>query len=254
MRLAFSNAWIAAAWRDRQDAGRRLLHVYVAVTFALLTYHDYKIDRSLTIAWPLTWLLALGAVADLAPALLERALAVWRRLYPSDPSERRDGDGLRAALPWAPLASVAIAGLLFLPWLHASRIRTFAEKDDFRPEPVVREVLQRLEQEGRSTEQLWVTGWFFRLSPNLIEWWLRSHDVPAKLKLDQVPLREKTRTGIDRAWDEKYAAWVLTTIPKDPHRDAEGNIEACRYFNTSEEREEAIKTYIAAARDRAAKK
>jgi hypothetical protein len=39
-------------------------------------------------------------------------------------------------------------------------------------------------------------------------WGLPTHDVPAKLKLDQIPLKEKTRTGIDRSWDPKYAAWV----------------------------------------------
>lgn len=39
-------------------------------------------------------------------------------------------------------------------------------------------------------------------------------------------------SGFSQYWEEKYDAWVLANIPKDPHRDAEGNIEACRYFNT----------------------
>ena len=71
-----------------------------------------------------------------------------------------------------------------------------------------------------------------RLNASDDDMWAWVHAQPEYINMTEQEF-EALGNGFSEYWEEKYAAWVLTTIPKDPHRDAEGNIEACRYFNTS---------------------
>ncbi|MFN7146601.1 MAG: ArnT family glycosyltransferase, partial [Myxococcota bacterium] len=148
----------------------RLLQTFVVVSFGALTWHDYKIDRSLHAVAPFVYLSALWTLAHVT--VTKPAAA--------------------AAAVFAPVALlVGVAAPLYVHQFKDA-IPNLAKTSDFRPEPPVVEALAYIEKHARKREMVWVTGWVFRLSPPLIEYWLKSRGVEAKIKLDSPLMREKT--------------------------------------------------------------
>lgn len=173
-------------WTLRHSEGLRLLHAFLLVSFGALTWHDYKIDRGLHGIAPLVYLSALWALGGLQ--------------IPG------------RALVFAPVVLLLGVGLPLGYHQFSEAIPGLAAKSDFRPEPPVIRSLEFIEAQARKRKQIWVTGWVFRLSPNLIEYWLKSRGVPAKIKLDSPLWGEKTRTGIDGSWNDKYPEYVMGTM------------------------------------------
>jgi hypothetical protein len=176
-------------WTLPHSEGMRLVHSFVLVSFGALTWHDYKIDRSLHGIAPLVYLSALRTLGGLAvPASMALVASV------------------------APSVLLLVGGVAQSVHQFAETLPGLAATSDFRPEPPVVQALKFIEAQARKRDQIWVTGWVFRLSPNLIEYWLRSKGVPAKIKLDSPLFGEKTRTGIDASWSDKYPEYVNGTM------------------------------------------
>ncbi|MDP2315271.1 MAG: glycosyltransferase family 39 protein [Pseudomonadota bacterium] len=172
-------------------AGLGRLQAYVLIGFAALTWHDFKIARNLATVLPVFYLCAVAPLA---------------------------------ALRFAKAPLVAFAGLLALGggygvWQHKVTLDGLAARTDFQPDPIAFEALQFIEKHAREREQAWVTGWVFRLSPNLIDYWLRVNGVPAKLRLDQQLFGVQSRTGVEAPWTEEYATWTAETVLAPEHRD-----------------------------------
>lgn len=176
-------------------AGLGRLQAYVIVGFAALTWHDFKISRNLATALPVFYLCALAPLATL-------------RL---------------AAGP-----VLGFVGLLSLcgygAWQHATTLTGLAKRTDFQPDPVAHEALRFIQRHAAEREQTWVTGWVFRLSPNLIDYWLRVNGVTTKLRLEQQLFGTQSRTGVEAAWSDEYPAW-LAEVPL-----AAGNIDRTTYI------------------------
>jgi hypothetical protein len=171
-------------------AGLGRLQAYVIVGFAALTWHDFKISRNLATALPVFYLCALAPLATIR-------------------------------LSAGPV--VALGGLLGLcgygAWQHTTTLADLAKRTDFQPDPVAHEALHFIERHAREREQVWVTGWVFRLSPNLIDYWLRVNGVSAKVRLDQQLFGTQTRTGVEASWTEEYAKWAEEFAMAPEHRD-----------------------------------
>ncbi|MFZ5481562.1 MAG: ArnT family glycosyltransferase [Myxococcota bacterium] len=164
------------------------LEMFVLVSFAALTWHDFKITRNLATVLPVFYVCALAPLARLPrPAVV----------------------GLAGLL----------AGCGYGTWQHKVTLADLGARTDFQPDPVVRDALAFIERHARARDQAWVTGWVFRLSPNLIDYWLRVSGVPAKLRLDQQLFGTQSRTGVDAPWSEEYATYVTQTALAPDQRD-----------------------------------
>lgn len=176
-------------------AGLGRLQAYVIVAFAALTWHDFKISRNLATALPVFYLCALAPLATIS----------------------------LAAGPV--LGFVGLLGLCgYGGWQHATTLTDLAKRTDFQPDPVAHEALQFIQKHAAVREQTWVTGWVFRLSPNLIDYWLRVNGVTTKLRLEQQLFGTQTRTGVEAAWSEEYPKW-LAEVPL-----AAGNVDRTTYI------------------------
>lgn len=165
--------------REPAPSGRRLLQLYVLVAFGVLTLHDFKVDRNLVPVLPALHLCALAAL-----------------------------DRLLAARPWL----LPVALLPFFAWQHVVSVPEVERRADFRPDPVVREVLDFLVRQGEARPRTWVVGWVFRISPGLIDYTFRSAGSPTRLELDQRLFGEQTRSGVDAPWNDQYPAFVHDTM------------------------------------------
>lgn len=172
----------ADAEGERAEQDLDLLRIFVVASVVALTIHDFKVVRNLHTVLPLLYLCAAVELTRWRPRGVPAALA---------------------ALP--PLVA-------WTAWQNTATLPALADRTDFKADPVVRQTLEFIEQHARESKRVWVTGWVFRISPNVIDWWLRTHAVPAKLKLDQPLFGEQTRTGADASWNEQYPAWVAGTL------------------------------------------
>ncbi|MES2642212.1 MAG: glycosyltransferase family 39 protein [Myxococcota bacterium] len=172
-------------------AGLGRLQAYVLIGFAALTWHDFKIARNLATVLPVFY---LCAVAPFATLRFARAQLVG-------------------------FAAMLVLGCGYGVWQHKVTLDGLAARTDFQPDPIAFEALQFIEKHARLREQAWVTGWVFRISPNLIDYWLRVNDVPAKLRLDQQLFGTQSRTGVEAPWSEEYAAWTADTVLAPGQRD-----------------------------------
>ncbi len=180
-----------AAGTDPASAGLGRLQAYVLVAFAALTWHDFKISRNLATALPVFYLCALAPLATLR----------------------------FAKAPLVGFAGLVAVGCGYGAWQHTVTLRDLAKRTDFQPDPVAHEALRFIQQHTAEREQAWVTGWVFRISPNLIDYWLRVNGVTAKLRLDQQLFGTQSRTGVEAPWSEEYARWTEETVLAPEHRD-----------------------------------
>lgn len=188
---------VGASCLARDRAG--ILRAYLAVAVALLTVHDFKIARNLAGVLPVAVLVGVGALAEA---------------------------GARLPIPAVGKHALAAIGVLGMGlgwggWQRANLLVDLPKRVDFQPDPSVRQALDFMARHAAGapgTEQTWVTGWVFRLSPPLIDWWFRVHEVPGRLQLDQVLLGEQSRTGADAAWHEGYAARVRDVMLAESER------------------------------------
>ena len=164
-----------------------LLQWFALVAFFLLTLHDFKISRNLGPVLPSFSIVAVSTLLAIR----------WPGV--STLAERRPALGVVALLLLAPPYAI---------WQHVAKLGDVANTGDFRPDPTVRAALEFIDRHARERERTWVVGWVYRISPNLIEYWLRTHEVPTKLLLEQPHFGEETRTGVSWAWDDRYAARV----------------------------------------------
>ena len=172
--------------RSPADQGLDLLRLFVLASAAALTLHDFKVVRNLHTVLPLLYLCAFHELSRLK----------FKRL-----------------LKQIPLTVVALPLCVgWTAWQHTTTLQALPARSDFKADPIVRQTLEFIEARARESKRVWVTGWVFRISPNVIDWWLRTHEVPAKLKLDQPLFGEQTRVGVDSSWNEKYPEWVATTL------------------------------------------
>jgi hypothetical protein len=182
--LLFGLAVAGAGAPDR--AG--IVRAYAAISVGLLTWHDFKIGRNLASVLPVIVLLGMGATGHLASRL---------------PA------GVRAA---SALLGVLALGLGWGEWQRRGLLADLPRKVDFQPDPAVRKALDfvtaHARDGGQAFARTWVTGWVFRISPPLLEWWFRVEELPGKLLLDQQHFGTQSRTGADSAWNEQYADQV----------------------------------------------
>lgn len=173
-----------------------LLRIFVLVSFAALTAHDFKVVRNLHTVLPLFLLCALHEL-DLLAALATQSLQATAR----------------TRLVRASASVLGGSGLLcWVAWQNLAVLPALTKRADFTPDPTVLQALEFIEHHARASKRTWVTGWVFRISPNLIDWWLRTHGVPGQVKLDQPLLGEQTRIGVDSSWKPAYAEWVSTNL------------------------------------------
>ncbi len=165
-------------------AGEGRIAWILVVGFAALTWHDFKISRNLSQLLPMFYLLALGTLRDLRV-----------------PSGR-----------WVGVAALLGFVAPYGAWQHRVTLADLAAQTDFQPDPEVRGALEFIERHARADEQVWVTGWVLRISPNLIDYWLRAREVPVKLKLKSVLYGTQDRTQIVAPWSEEYPAFVAGTM------------------------------------------
>ena len=168
--------------RTPADQGLDLLRLFVLASAAALTLHDFKVVRNLHTVLPLLYLCAFHELSRLKFKRLPLAVVV-----------------LPLCVGWT-------------TWQHTTTLQALPARSDFKADPIVRQTLEFIEARSRESKRVWVTGWVFRISPNVIDWWLRTHEVPAKLKLDQPLFGEQTRVGVDSSWNEKYPEWVASTL------------------------------------------
>lgn len=179
-----------AAAEAPSGAGLGRLQAYVIVGFAALTWHDFKISRNLATALPVFYLCALAPLATIRLAA-------------------------GPALGFAALLGLCGYGA----WQHTVTLADIAKRTDFQPDPVAHEALGFIQKHAATRDQAWVTGWVFRLSPNLIDYWLRVNGVTAKLRLDQQLFGTQTRTGVEATWTEEYATWTAEVPLAPEHRE-----------------------------------
>jgi hypothetical protein len=189
-------------------AGLGRLQAYVLVSFAALTWHDFKIARNLATVLPVFYLCAVAPLATLR----------------------------FAAAPIVAFAALLGLGGGYGVWQHRVTLDGLAARTDFQPDPVAYEALRFIEKHAREREQAWVTGWVFRLSPNLIDYWLRVNGVTAKLRLEQQLFGVQSRTGVEAPWSEEYTKWTAETLlpPAQIERTTYITIETVpgtRYFD-----------------------
>lgn len=177
-------------------AGLGRLQAYVLIGFAALTWHDFKIPRNLATVLPVFYLCAVAPLATL----------------------RFAGRGIVSA-QIVGFASMLALGCGYGAWQHTVTLAGLAARTDFQPDPTALEALKFIEKHARLREQAWVTGWVFRISPNLIDYWLRVNDVPAKLRLDQQLFGNQSRTGVEAPWSEEYTTWTAETPLAPAQRD-----------------------------------
>lgn len=186
--LAFTFALLPArvrAWGSEAvpEESERLVQWVVIAGFVALTLHDFKIVRNLAPVLPAFYLVALVPVASLR----------WPARVP----------------PFVPrLASLGAVVLVRLGWQAQVTDDRLVQGADFRPDAPVRQALDFLVDQAGHRDRLWVVGYMFRLSPGLIEYWMKTHGVTARLELEQPRYGEQTRTGVDSSWNEQYATFV----------------------------------------------
>lgn len=167
-----------AGLRTETSPGMRRLQLFVLVSFAALTWHDFKITRNLATVVPVYYLTALAPLARLS----------WRR--------------------GAVALTLALSGCAYGAWQHATTLVDLPTKSDYLPDPTVRAALEFIQAQGSQTRNTWVVGWVFRLSPGLIDTWMRMHDAPTKVRLEMPNFGEETRTGVNSPWSAEYPAYV----------------------------------------------
>jgi len=180
-----------AAGTDPAQAGLGRLQSYVIVGFAALTWHDFKISRNLATALPVFY---LCAVAPLATLRLAKG-------------------------PIVAFVSLLTAGTAYGAWQHTVTLADLAKRTDFQPDPIAREAIDFIRGHAAERDNAWVTGWVFRISPNLIDYWLRVNGVSAKLRLDQQLFGTQSRTGVDAPWSDEYRTWTEETVLAPALRD-----------------------------------
>lgn len=165
----------------------RLLQLQSLAAIAALTLHDYKLDRNLYASLPALYLCALLPLQIRAPAALS-----------ASPLRRAP-----AALAAALLA--ALTG-----WQAATGIPTLPDRYHMEGDPGIHAALDFITRHADKSPRLWITGTNDSLSPPLIELWLRNHATGSEPRLitRSEALTERTRTGIDPAWSEKYRAVI----------------------------------------------
>jgi hypothetical protein len=168
--------------------GIRLVQLQVLAGIAALTLHDYKLARNLYGTLPSLYLMAFLPLT---------ALSGWM-LYG--------------------LFGLSLAGAVGLGVIsYTERIPSLLDRYHFEPDPSASASLRFIKEQSTGMNRIWITGTNDTLSPPLIELYLRSEGVDAKLLTKALPQVPRTRTGIDPSWNDQYQQIVAEEFLGSKH-------------------------------------